>query len=176
MIRYLGLPVALAAGSFVLSACAAGSSVVPASSSQLSSSARSAQAPTAFGAMRGDACPRQFTAGCYTFSLSKGLSIVWCYGPASDRCKNSNEVMWSGDVCLTNDRKCVPIEQLRASWSGPYKCKSSTCGSKGYYERDTISKGKRPPRETQQYVYKQLIHLCTSASCAKYYIGINVGP
>ena len=119
-------------------------------------------------------CPSKFTGGCYTFSLSKGLKIGWCFGPPSDRCSKTKDYAWSGNVCLAKTKKCAAIEQLKAKWTGPFKCTKNLCTSKGTYELDTITKGSKPPKVTKLYAYKQQIHICGNGVCENDYIGINV--
>ncbi|MBV8196520.1 MAG: hypothetical protein JO263_00160 [Candidatus Eremiobacteraeota bacterium] len=171
------VPATVVSAAFLLSACAGGTAPsVPVANANASASHTLAGGDgiTAFGARTDAKCPVKFTAGCFTYSLSKGLKISWCYGPSSDRCSTTQDYTWSGDVCGTRVKDCDPIEALTATWSGPYKCKvPKTCQSKGHYELDTITKGKKPPKPTKVYVYKQEIDIC-SASCATYYIGINV--
>ncbi|MBV9056753.1 MAG: hypothetical protein JO078_02800 [Candidatus Eremiobacteraeota bacterium] len=170
------VPAITVSAAFLLSACTGGSTVPGGPGNEIpSASQRAGDGLTAFGARSDAACPKKFTAGCFTFSLSKGLRISWCYGPSSDQCSTTQDYTWSGDVCSTKAKDCDAIEPLRATWSGPYKCKvPKTCQSKGYYELDTITKGKKPPKPTKLYVYKQQVSIC-SASCVTYYIGINVG-
>lgn len=168
----------LTAGTLLCSACAGGSSPsLPFTANQGSSvfnTLGGGKGVTALGARTDITCPKQYTEGCYTFSLSKGLNIAWCYGTTKDTCKDTKESKWSGDVCLAKTKKCGPIEELTAKWTGPFKCKEKICKSKGYYELDTISKGKKPPKITSKYLYKQEITLCLGTSCAHYYIGLNV--
>ncbi len=173
------LPAVFLSAAFALSGCGGGSApTLPDASNQIPSSFNDrvgGEGITALGARMDEACAKKFTAGCFTFSLSKGLKISWCYGPSSDRCKTTQDYTWSGDVCLTATKDCDAIKPLTATWSGPYKCKvGKTCQSKGHYELDTISKGKKPPKPTKKYVYKQQINVCAT-SCITYYIGINVG-
>lgn len=168
------LPVALA-----LSACSGGSgSAVPTVSNQNAFSQSFANqvelTPTGTQPNTGT-CPSRFTAGCYTFSLSKGLKVAFCYGPSSDRCSTTKDYTWSGNVCLTKAKRCKPIAQLKAKWTGPFKCTKKTCKSRGEYELDTITKGSPAPKKTQQYVYKQQIHICGGGGCVNYWLGINVG-
>ena len=169
------VPAALLSAAFVLSACAGGSPTVPAATNQTQSSPNGVGGYhlIALGARTDATCLKKFTAGCFTFSLKKGLKISWCYGPSSDPCSTTQDYTWSGDVCGSKKVDCDAIEQLTATWSGPYPCKPKICKSKGEYQLDTITKGKKPPKPTSKYVYKQEIDIC-SASCATYYIGINV--
>lgn len=173
------VPASIAATLFALSACSAGSGqpvpLTPTQSAAAYSQFFAGQEGlTALGAVQNTgSCPAKFNAGCYTFSLSKGLKIGWCYGPSSDRCGNTKDYKWSGNVCLAKARRCKPIAQLKAKWTGPFKCTKKICTSKGFYELDTITKGSKPPKVTQQYVYKQQIRICGS-KCVTYYIGINV--
>lgn len=174
----LVVPASFLSTLFVFSACSGGTGSVPPVSNQ----SAAAFSPSFGGGVglspagiqpNATSCPAKFTAGCYTFSLSKGLKIGWCYGPSSDRCGNTKDYKWSGNVCLAKAKRCKPIAQLRAKWTGPFKCTKKICTSRGFYELDTISKGSPAPKVTQQYVYKQNIHIC-GASCVNYYIGINV--
>jgi len=121
-------------------------------------------------------CPTRFVE-CVTVSVKTGAELIWCWGPESDPCGDSDagKVKWSGIVCTAQGSTCkAPIKQLTASWSGPYKCKpSDKC--KGTFELDTLKPGPGL-KETSKYVYKQDIHVCTSKSdCENEYIGINVG-
>lgn len=169
-------PAVIVSAAFLLSACAGGTAPsLPAASSSGTAPFDGARAEgvTAFGARTDTTCPKKFTAGCFTFSLSKGLKITWCYGPSSDPCKTTQDYKWSGDVCLAGARKCSPIPQMTATWTGPFKCTKKACQSPGKYELDTITKGKKPPKPTTKYLYKQQVNVC-KGSCAKYYIGINV--
>ena len=102
---------------------------------------------------------------------------MWCYGPSSSQCSETNMVTWSGVVCDAKGKTCKkPIKQLTAAWTGPFKCKKKDkCASKGYYELDTLTPGPGL-KVTTKYVYKQDIHYCvSSASCGDVYIGLNVG-
>lgn len=174
------VPASILASLFALSACSAGTGqpvpLTPTQSATAYSQFFAGQEGlTVLGARQNTgSCPAKFTAGCYTFSLSKGLKIALCYGPSSDRCSTTKDFRWSGNVCLAKARRCKPIAQLKAKWTGPFKCTRKTCDSKGFYELDTITKGSNPPKLTQQYVYKQQVHICGS-TCVNYYIGINVG-
>jgi hypothetical protein len=164
---------------FALSACAGGTnSPVPLAPGQntsgFSQAAGSQERLTAVGTQpNATSCPSKFV-GCYTFSLSKGLKLGWCFGPPSDRCAETKDVAWSGNVCLAKATKCSAIEQLKAKWTGPFKCTKTLCTSKGTYELDTITKGATPPKVTTQYAYKQLIHICSNGDCENSYIGISV--
>jgi hypothetical protein len=62
---------------------------------------------------------------------------------------------------------------MSAAWTGPFDCTSSTCGSSGTYELDTITNGKKLA-EVKGYKYSQ--ELCIDSSCGSYYLGLNVGP
>ena len=179
MFRFLKRTIGPASTSllFVLSACTGGGPSVPPVSGQNAPAFQAFATHAALSAVGVQAntptCPTKYY-NCYTFSLSKGLKIGWCYGPSSDRCGSTKDYNWSGNVCLAKARRCKPIEALKAKWTGPFKCTRKICGSRGTYELDTITKGAQPPKITQQYAYKQQIKVC-AASCARYYIGINVG-
>lgn len=181
--RRWSVAAALVSAAFVLSACAGNSGPsVPAAPIQNSSSLFAPlggqPALSAFGA-HSDAttCPKKYL-DCFTYSLKKGLKVNWCYGPTSDACKDTKDYKWSGIVCDAKGATCKkPIEQLTAKWTGPFKCtKKTNCPgmSKGFYELDTITKGKTPPKITTKYAYKQDIHICAGTSCQDVYIGINV--
>ncbi|MBV9234041.1 MAG: hypothetical protein JO030_08370, partial [Candidatus Eremiobacteraeota bacterium] len=166
------VPVGIMSAAF-LTACAGGGPATPVGTNQaLPLVNGGGYQLTTIGARTDATCPKQFTAGCFTYSLSKGLKISWCYGPNSDPCSTTQNYKWSGDVCLATSKDCDPIEQLTATWSGPFKCKPKVCTSKGKYELDTITAGKTPPKPTNKYIYKQEIDICAK-SCSTYYIGIN---
>jgi hypothetical protein len=135
---------------------------------------------TALGAQPEAACPKSFNAGCFTFSLSKGLKVAWCIRSSRNRCEGANDDRWFGYVCLTKtkNKQCGPIERMTAKWTGPFKCTKKICTSKGYYELDTITKGKTPPKVTNMYVYKQDVSSCFDTFdppfCKFFRIGINV--
>jgi hypothetical protein len=118
-------------------------------------------------------CPKRFTLGCDTVSLSTGLQITVCYGPCSQ--SNAKLVTWSGFVCMAKGLTCPnPIKQLTGAWTGPFKCKpKDQC--KGTYELDTITPGPGL-KQTQAYKYKQDSHVCLGSKCEDAYIGLNVGP
>ncbi len=164
----------------VLSACAGGA--VP--TTPLSASGQTAagfqgadRAQVANPALEPDTtCPQRFL-DCATVSKTKGAEIIWCYGPQSDPCSDSNagKVKWSGVVCLAKGPTCKgPIKVLTAKWSGPFKCKASD-KCKGTFELDTIKPGPGL-KQTSKYLYKQDIHICKGASCEDAYIGLDVGP
>ena len=121
-------------------------------------------------------CPKRFL-DCDTVSAKHGALLIWCYGPSSDPCSDSDagDVTWSGVVCLAKGATCKkPIKQLTAAWSGPFKCKAKDKCT-GTYELDTITPGPGL-KQTKSYLYKQDIHICASASCEDAYVGLNVGP
>ncbi len=120
-------------------------------------------------------CPTKYLT-CDTVSAKNGLLLIWCYGPSSDPCGNSNagKVSWSGYVCLAKGKTCKkPISQMTAAWTGPFKCKSKD-KCKGTFELDTITPG-HGLKQVKGYAYKQDIHICAGASCEDAYIGLNVG-
>jgi hypothetical protein len=121
-------------------------------------------------------CPKQYI-NCFTVSLKHGLVVDWCYGSQSAPCGKTKNYKWSGAVCHSTAKTCKPIEQLTAKWTGPFQCKKTIkpCGgsTKGTYEVDAISKGKTPPKQTKQYLYKQVILLSGAIGG---YVGLNVGP
>lgn len=120
-------------------------------------------------------CPKKYLA-CDTVSKKKGLVIMWCYGPSSAACSETNSITWSGVVCDAKGKTCrKPTKVMTATWSGPFKCrKKDKCSSKGYYELDTITPGKGL-KTTKKYAYKQDIHYCSGSSCGDVYVGLNVG-
>ncbi len=120
-------------------------------------------------------CPKKYLTGCDTVSKKKGLVIHVVLGTKKHPCADTNKVTWSGVVCDAKGKTCKkPIKQMTAAWSGPFKCKKKDmCGSKGYFELDTITPGKGL-KPTKKYVYKQDIHYCAGSSCGDVYIGLNV--
>jgi hypothetical protein len=119
-------------------------------------------------------CPTLDNLGCFTDSLGAGgLDITWCYGPTSDPCEDTDQISWSGGVVLTKTLHGVGKSKMKGTWTGPFPCTSSTCGSSGSYELDTITNGKKLT-EVKAYKYSQ--NVCIDSSCGTYYIGLNVGP
>ena len=178
LIRQWSLPAAFAATALALTACAGSiGSPVPLAPDQVSPSATQLQTSSEFEGAPATACPKQYLA-CFKVSLKKGLVIYWCNGTKKDPCKTTKKSTWSGDVCLAKSKKCKPIEQMTAAWTGPFPCKSKpkNCvgGTKiGDYEVDTISIGKTPPKQTKKYIYRQDIDLDSKLAAT---IGLNVGP
>lgn len=165
--------------SFALAACAGpGSSTVPGAGAFAAPQAVQGPQLSVLGAQPDTTCPKQYLK-CYTFSLSKGLRINWCYGPTSNPCSQTNTLKWSGGVCSSTNKFCYPphpfLKSFIVKWSGPYNCKT-TC--KGQYEVDKITKGIPPPKKTTTYAYKQDIHGCpkTGGKCLDGHIGLAVGP
>ena len=121
-------------------------------------------------------CPGKYLE-CYTVSRKHGLVIDWCANATSEPCAKTNAYTWSGNVCKANAQTCNPIEQMTATWTGPFKCKTKikVCdgSTQGTYEIDTISIGKTPPKLTKRYLYKQEILLSGDFAA---YVGFNVGP
>jgi len=121
--------------------------------------------------LRPNACPRRFPDGCYIVSLRYGANIVWCYGPPSNPCADTNQYGWGGVITTA---KGNPTTKMSASWYGPYQCVPSLCGSdQGTYVLDTISVGKGL-RETSRFKYVESV--CKDASCVASAIGLLVGP
>jgi hypothetical protein len=183
ILRLSRWPALALTSALALSACAgAGGPAVPSQPgfSQAASVARhSVWAPSIANPVLelAQKCPERFT-HCITVPRTKSVELIWCYGPESDPCGDSDagKAKWSGVVCLAKGATCKgPIKLLTAKWSGPFKCKSSECT--GTYELDTITPG-AGLKETKTYLYKQDIHLCpkSGGSCEDEYIGINVGP
>ncbi len=175
------VPATLMAAAFALSACA-GNNLSATPNVEGFNQAASAGADigtrsgiTILGAQPNVKCPKQYL-DCETVSKKKGLALMWCYGPSSAQCSETNQFTWSGIVCGAKGKTCKkPIKQLTAKWTGPFKCrKKDKCLSKGYYELDTIKPGPGL-KVTTKYVYKQDIHICASGSCQDAYIGLNVG-
>ena len=165
-----------------LAACAGGMSTTPNAQgiSQASSvGALGAERPQIANpnvALTGS-CPSAYL-DCVTVSKSKGLDIIWCFGPSSDPCGDSvsNKYKWSGLVCLAKTSSCKKaIKQLKAKWSGPFKCQAKDKCT-GTFELDKLIPG-TGLKVTPQYLYKQHIHVCPKGggSCSDAYIGINVG-
>ena len=178
-------PATLTLAAFVLSACSGGNlastpsaqgvnqaRIVGASSAERSQLANPNLLPSG-------SCPSQFTY-CVTISKKHGANLIWCYGPPSNPCSNSDsgKAKWSGVVCLSKTKTCkTPIKQITAKWSGPYTCKSSD-NCVGTYELDALKPGSGL-KETQKYLYKQDVHICPKKGADKCEIvplGINVGP
>lgn len=178
LIRQWSLPVAFAAAALALTACAGSSGLpVPLAPDQVSSGGIQLYAAPEFEAAPAAACPKQYLQ-CFTVSLKKGLVIYWCNGSKKDPCKDTKKSTWSGNVCLAKSKKCKPIEQMTAAWTGPFPCKSKPkdCVNHtkiGDYETDTISIGKTPPKQTKKYIYMQDIDLDSKVAAT---IGLNVGP
>jgi hypothetical protein len=172
-------PATLTSAMLALTACAGGNwSAVPSAqgSSQIASVGVNQAHIAILNAQPNVTCPKQYL-DCDTVSQKHGALLIWCYGPSSDPCSDSDagEVTWSGVVCLAKGGTCKkPIKQLTAAWSGPFKCKAKD-KCKGTYELDTISPGPGL-KQTKSYLYKQDIHICASASCEDAYVGLNVGP
>jgi hypothetical protein len=180
LVRPWSLPAAFVAAALALSACSGNSgSPVPlapgqippgglyASGAQLHALGTSPAMPAA------SSCPSQYLS-CFTVSLSKGLVINWCDGTKKSPCSTTKKYTWSGDVCKATATTCKAIEQMTAAWTGPFPCTVSICKTKkGDYEVDTISIGKKPPKKTKAYDYKQEIELNGSEAA---YVGLNVGP
>ncbi len=164
-----------------LAACAGGMSTTPNAQGVTQASSAGAlgaerpQIANSNVALTGS-CPSSYLS-CVTVSKKKGADITWCYGPGSDPCSDSNagKGKWSGLVCLAKTSQCTkPIKQLKAKWSGPFKCKAKN-KCMGTYELDKLIPGPGL-KVTQQYLYKQHIHLCikSTGGCQDAYIGINV--
>lgn len=178
LLRRWSLPAVLAAAALGLAACAGSNgSPVPLAPSQMAAGGFHlgtvrAMEPNAA------ACPKQFLS-CFTVSLSKGLKITWCDGPASAPCMDTNKYTWSGEICLTKTKTCgaKSIKQFTVKWTGPFKCTKKACKGfathVGYYELDTIGIGKTPPKQTMKYIYKQDINVNGALGAT---IGLNVGP
>ncbi|MGA8532981.1 MAG: hypothetical protein WB615_02600 [Candidatus Tumulicola sp.] len=110
--------------------------------------------------------------GCFSDSLKHGLVISWCYGPTSDPCEDTDTITWSGGIVTNNAKQhAIGKSKMKATWTGPFPCTSSTCNSSGSYELDTITNG---PDLTKTAKYKYGQQLCIDSSCGSYLIGINV--
>lgn len=178
------LPATLMIAAFVLSACAGGMSTTP--NAQGLNQARivgasSAERPQLANPnlLPSGSCPKQFTY-CVTISKKHGFNLIWCYGPTSNPCGNSDagKAKWSGVVCLSKTKTCKnPIKQITAKWSGPYNCQSSD-DCVGTYELDALKPGPGL-KQTGKYLYKQDVHICPKKGadkCEVIPLGINVGP
>jgi hypothetical protein len=174
-------PASLTLAAFALSACAGGNLAATPSAQGFNQSA-SAGAPNAERPQIANSivsltasCPSEFF-DCITVSKSKGAQIIWCYGPSSNPCGDSDagKAKWSGKVCLTKTPTCKrAIKVLTAKWTGPFKCKTKD-KCKGTFELDTLIPH-AGLKVTQQYIYKQDIHVCVKGgSCEDVYVGINV--
>lgn len=183
LIRRWSFPAAIATAALALTACGgSGGSRLRITPNQISlagsnDSGTQLHASTIAEVAQTVSCPTSKFLNCFTVSLKNGLVVDWCDGTKKNPCGATKKYMWSGDVCLTKTKTCNRIKQMTAAWTGPFKCKSfvQVCkgGSEGYYEVDTISIGKTPPKKTSEYIYKQAIDLNNSL---KAYIGLNVGP
>ncbi len=177
----LTAPAILASATLAMSACAGSNwSTMPnaqGSSQVASAGARSAgHSKVALNAQGNAACAKRYIE-CVTVSLKHGAELLWCWGPSSDPCSDSDagEVTWSGVVCLAKGATCKKaIKQLTAKWTGPFKCKAKDKCT-GTYELDTIKPG-AGLKQTKSYTYKQDIHVCSGTSCQDAYVGMNVGP
>ncbi len=175
-------PVTLASAMLAMSACA-GSNLSSMPNAQGSSQVASAGARSAgsgiamLNAQVHAACPTKYIE-CITVSLKHGAELIWCWGPKSNPCSDSDagEVTWSGVVCLAKGATCKKsIKQLTAKWTGPFKCKAKDKCT-GTYELDALKPG-AGLKQTKTLLYKQDIHVCTTGtSCEDAYVGINVGP
>jgi hypothetical protein len=118
----------------------------------------------------------EFPAGCFSFSQSGGLDITWCYGPPSSPCEDTSEISdWNGNVLSEKTGKTV--KGIKVTWSGPFPCTASTCGT-GSYELDSMVSGRKEPKLAKKYVDVQDIGGCLStASCGQLTdIGLDVVP
>ena len=171
---------ALISAAFALAACSGpGSSTVPgAAGAGTFGSPQSAEQPQirAIGVQPDTTCPKQYY-NCYTFSLSKGLAIDWCYGPSSNPCSETGKYKWSGGVCASSNKMCYPphpfLKPFVVKWSGPLKCKTTCTGT---YELDKLTKGSPAPKKTTKYAFKQDIHACPKAGgkCVDAHVGLSV--
>ena len=117
------------------------------------------------------ACPVNNNLGCFSDSLANGAQVTWCYGPSSDPCEDTNTITWSGGMKLYKTNHPIGKAKIKATWSGPFQCTSSTCGSSGTYELDTLKNGGKLTA-TNKYKYAQ--DLCIDSSCGSYQMGWNV--
>ena len=180
MLRQLGrraAPAALLSAIFALAACSSsGMNATPSASGMAPvTGAQHIQASrlTILG-IHPDGCSKKKFIACFTASLSGGgATIDWCYGPPSSPCADTNTVTWSGNVCMTRTPSpCAAIRKMIGTWTGPFACAPSTCGT-GSYEVDTITFGKKQPAITNgKYKYKQDIILSGSLGGD---IGLAVG-
>jgi hypothetical protein len=176
--RHRLVPALLISATLALPACngISSSAVPPGADAGTLNSVAAGERITAVGAQPDATCPKQYY-NCYTFSLSKGLTIHWCYGTTSDPCNETSKFKWSGGVCLASNKSCVPphpfLKSFVVKWTGPFNCKS-TC--KGTYEVDKLTKGSPAPKKTTGYGFKQDIHICpkSGGKCADAHVGIKV--
>ncbi|HEY6450499.1 MAG TPA: hypothetical protein VIX60_07460 [Candidatus Cybelea sp.] len=174
------LPAILMTATCAFSACAGGNLSTP-SVQGLNQAASAAHDGGEIGAailnpQPNVSCPSKFYA-CVTVSQKRGLSLYWCFGPKSDPCSNSDvsKRKWSGLVCAAAGTTCkAPIKQLTAKWSGPFRC-GGKFNCNGTYELDKLTPGPGL-KQTNQYVYKQDVHICAGKKCQIDLIGLNVGP
>ncbi len=117
----------------------------------------------------------EFPGGCFSFSQSEGLQIDWCYGPASSPCEDTSEITgWSGGVA--NVRTGRQVKPIKVTWSGPYYCTASGCGT-GTFEEDTMVSRRKAPKLAKKYIDYQPIEGCIGSSCGELtQIGLNVVP
>jgi hypothetical protein len=174
----LAAPAVLTSALVALSACG-GSTVPSTSGSSQGAAVRGAnvalEQAAIMNAHPNATCAKKYV-DCETVSKSKGLGLLWCYGPKSDPCSKSDagKVKWTGVVCLAAGETCKnPIKQLTGKMTGPYKCKPSD-DCHGTWELDTISPGPGL-KETKQYIYKQDVRACRTP-CLSSLVGLNVGP
>jgi hypothetical protein len=172
---------ALISAAFALAACSGpGSSSVPGAVGAQTLGAPQAAGQSqlnALGVQPDTTCPKQYY-NCYTFSLSKGLAIDWCYGPSSNPCSETGKYKWTGGVCASSNKLCYPphpfLKSFVVKWTGPFKCKTTCTGT---YELDKLTKGSPAPKKTTKYAFKQDIHACPKAGgkCIDAHIGLSVG-
>ena len=117
-------------------------------------------------------CPKRFPDGCYVVSLTNGASIIWCYGPPSAPCADTDLHGWGGVVTTAKDQ---PTTKMSAYWTGPFPCTVSECPGdpSGTYVLDNITPGPRL-RQTDKFHYVESV--CEDASCVWPAIGLLVGP
>jgi hypothetical protein len=173
LVRRWPLPAALGTVALALGACAgSGGSPVPLTPDQIS--------PAGFRVSRVQLhlmsisegvpdvrCPKRYLFGCDSVSVKTGFVAYWCEGtPTGGPCATTEKYKWTGNVCRATSKTCSLVEQMTAAWTGPFPCKSNPyrCAGtkKGYYEVDTISIGKAPPKQNKRYRWKQQILLSGS--------------
>ena len=168
------IPAALTSAMLMLSACAGGSVTPNAASGQstpVSAQHMAGQDRLTAMTVHPNACPRRFPDGCYVVSQLNGASIIWCYGPPSAPCADTDQFGWGGVVTTA---KGQPTTKMSATWEGPYPCNISECDSYiGTYVLDNITPG---PGLRQSDKFRYAESVCKDASCVATAIGLLVGP
>jgi hypothetical protein len=173
-------PASLTLAAFVLSACAGGNITPNAQglTQARTGGALNAERPQIANSklFPSASCPTSLYLDCVTISKKTGAKLVWCYGPSSNPCGDSDagKAKWSGLACLAKTKACKkPFKPIKTKWTGPFTCKTQDKCT-GTYELDTLTPGPGL-KVTQDYLYKQHIEICPKGgSCESTYIGINV--